>query len=147
MHSVRNQLQMSHLWRENSNVFQIMKLAWIVIKWDFLSYFQTLCWMLLFCSTMHQKPKDARVSNKKSRVPSSILQKWKSIQNVPYFLYRWKEHEVTNIVHPILEPKDVLRLPLSDALGPIGLLIKCAAIWYSIGQHRIGFRFCSCDTR
>jgi len=41
---------------------------------------------------------------------------------------KWKEHEVTNIVHPILEPKDVLRLPLSDALGPIGLLIKCAAI-------------------
>ena len=27
MHSVRNQLQMSHLWRENLNVFQIMKLA------------------------------------------------------------------------------------------------------------------------
>ena len=44
------------------------------------------------------------------------------------FPYRWKEHEVTNIAHPILEPKDVLRLPLGDALGPIGLIIKCAAI-------------------
>ena len=67
---------------------------------------------------------------------------WKNV-----LFCRWKEHEVTNIArHPILELKDVLRLPLGDALATV-VLIKCAAIWYRIGQHGIGFRFCSCDTR
>ena len=40
MHSVRNQLQMSHLWRENSNVFQITKLACNVMKWEFWVIFK-----------------------------------------------------------------------------------------------------------
>ena len=63
---------------------------------------------------------------KKSHFAKNTMRR--RILKCPFFPYRWKEHEVTNIAHPILEPKDVLRLPLGDALGPIGLLIKCAAI-------------------